>query len=183
MFEARQQKTSEVAYYGLISGLRGSLGGLGFTCPEGTPLPEILLDVLEVPADEAVRAAHAEKLQKLKKLSDTRIVGTEPGQPSDLSDRQIFPSTCIHAQPMEPRTPLRWIAGRPQSQKHLPRELESASRWSCSSSGSCLGKGISRTRCREERSRMFSTVRLETSSRHIRSENWAGIGSARSWSM
>lgn len=177
-----------MAYYGLISGLRGSLGGLGFTCPEGTPLPEILLDVLEVPAEEAVRAAHAEKLQKLKKLSDSRIVGTEPGQLSDLShdrisDRHSFPSTCIRAQPIEPRTPLRWIAGRPQSQKHLPRELESASRWSCSSSGSCLGKGISRIRCREGRSRMFSTVRLETSSRHIRSENWAGIGSARSWSM
>ncbi|CAE7280654.1 W [Symbiodinium sp. CCMP2592] len=64
-------ETGRVAYYGAISGLRGSLGGLGFTCPEGTPLPEILLDLLEVPAEEASRAAHTEKLQKLKKLSDT----------------------------------------------------------------------------------------------------------------
>ena len=71
--EARQKKTSEVAYYGVIPGLRGSLGGLGFTCPEGTPLPEILLDLLEVPAEEAARAAYTEKLGKLKQLSDTRI--------------------------------------------------------------------------------------------------------------
>ena len=67
------KKTSQVAYYGAISGLRGSLGGLGFTCPEGTPLPEILLDLLEVPAKEAARAAYTEKLGKLKQLSDTRI--------------------------------------------------------------------------------------------------------------
>ena len=71
--EAHQQKTSEVAYYGVISGLRGSLGSLGFTCPEGTPLPEILLDLLEVPAEEAARAAYTEKLGKLKQLSDARI--------------------------------------------------------------------------------------------------------------
>ena len=81
------KKTSQVAYYGVISGLRGSLGGLGFTCPEGTPLPEILLDLLELPTEEASRAAHTEKLQKLKKLSDTRN--------SDylISDRHRCPST------------------------------------------------------------------------------------------
>ena len=157
--------------------------------PRRPPLPVVSRPTTDssLLAQKGVWKKKKKKLQKLKKLSDSRIVGTEPGQPSDLShdrisDRHSFPSTCIRAQPMEPRTPLRWIAGRPQSQKHLPRELESASRWSYSSSGS-LGKGISRTRCREGRSRMFSTVRLETSSRHIRSENWAGIGSARSWSM
>ena len=61
----------EVAYYGAISSLRGSLGNLGFTCPEGTPLPEVLLDLLELPEKEEARAAHKEKLVQLKKLSDT----------------------------------------------------------------------------------------------------------------
>jgi len=43
---------------------------LGFACPEGTPLPELLLDLLEMPADESVRPAQSEKLEKLKKLSE-----------------------------------------------------------------------------------------------------------------
>ncbi|CAE7893568.1 W [Symbiodinium microadriaticum] len=67
-------ETGRVAYYGVISGLRGSLGSLGFTCPEGTPLPEILLDLLEVPAEEAARAACTEKLGKLKQLSETSFM-------------------------------------------------------------------------------------------------------------
>ena len=60
----------QVAYYGPIANLRSSLSNLGFACPEGTPLPEVLLDLLEMPADESVRPAHSEKLEKLKKLSE-----------------------------------------------------------------------------------------------------------------
>lgn len=60
----------QVAYYGPIANLRSSLSNLGFACPEGTPLPELLLDLLEMPADESVRPAHSEKLEKLKKLSE-----------------------------------------------------------------------------------------------------------------
>ncbi|CAE7757565.1 W [Symbiodinium sp. CCMP2456] len=79
-FQLMFEISANVAYYGVISGLRGSLGGLGFTCPEGTPLPEILLDLLEVPAEEAARGAYTEKLQKLKQLSETSF--TERGSPA-----------------------------------------------------------------------------------------------------
>ena len=51
--------------------MRGSLSNLGFTCPEGTPLPEVLLDLLELPEKEEARADHKEKLVQLKKLSDS----------------------------------------------------------------------------------------------------------------
>ena len=66
-------KCFQVAYYGPIANLRSSLSNLGFACPEGTPLPEVLLDLLEMPADESVRPAHSEKLEKLKKLSEPSI--------------------------------------------------------------------------------------------------------------
>lgn len=62
-------ETGKVAYYGPVSSLRGSLTNLGFPCPEGTPLPELLLDVLELPSENV--DSHKAKLEKLKELSDT----------------------------------------------------------------------------------------------------------------
>ena len=63
-------ETGRVAYYGVISNLRTSLSDLGFSCPHGTPLPELLLDVLEPPAEPAASAVHREKLAKFRQLSD-----------------------------------------------------------------------------------------------------------------
>ena len=63
-------ETGRVAYYGVISNLRTSLSDLVFSCPQGTPLPELLLDVLEPPAEPAASAVHREKLAKFRQLSD-----------------------------------------------------------------------------------------------------------------
>jgi len=63
-------ETGRVAYYGEVASLRGSLSNLGFACPQGVPLPELLLDVLELPSDESEKTAHTEKLKELKQLSD-----------------------------------------------------------------------------------------------------------------
>ncbi|CAJ1447718.1 unnamed protein product, partial [Effrenium voratum] len=66
-------ETGRVAYYGPVKELRSSLQGLGFPCPEGTPLPELLLDVLEQPKEwenEDADAA-AKALAGLRKMSDT----------------------------------------------------------------------------------------------------------------
>ena len=57
-----------MAYYGPVESLRGSLSSLGFRCPEGTPLPELLLDVLELPTEDV--EGHRAKLLKLKELSE-----------------------------------------------------------------------------------------------------------------
>ena len=43
-------ETGRVAYYGPVCGLRASLSQLGFPCPPGTPLPELLVDLLETEA-------------------------------------------------------------------------------------------------------------------------------------
>lgn len=62
-------ETGRVAYYGFISNLRASLNGLGFSCPAGVPLPELLLDILEPPGEAAQAAAHRDRLRKLKQFS------------------------------------------------------------------------------------------------------------------
>ncbi|CAE7484327.1 W [Symbiodinium natans] len=61
----------QTAYYGPIKGLRDSLSNLGFLCPLGTPLPELLLDVLEKPAAGADREEHEKKLINLRALTDS----------------------------------------------------------------------------------------------------------------
>ena len=47
------------------------MSSLGFACPTGTPLPELLLDVLEVPKEEEEISSYRNKLEKLKQMSDT----------------------------------------------------------------------------------------------------------------
>ncbi|CAJ1455733.1 unnamed protein product [Effrenium voratum] len=64
-------ETGRVAYYGPVKELRSSLQGLGFPCPEGTPLPELLLDVLEQPKENEDADAAAKALAGLRKMSDT----------------------------------------------------------------------------------------------------------------
>ena len=63
--------SGQTAYYGPIAGLRDSLTNLGFECPPGIPLPELLLDVLEKPGEGADLEAHEKKLKSLKSLADT----------------------------------------------------------------------------------------------------------------
>jgi len=74
-------ETGRVAYYGEVKSLRGCLKQLGFACPEGIPLPELLLDVLEIPGDEAEKEAHVGKLKELKQLSD-KVSGADHGSPT-----------------------------------------------------------------------------------------------------
>ncbi|CAK9001110.1 unnamed protein product [Durusdinium trenchii] len=64
-------ETGKIAYYGPVASLRSSLSSLGFACPTGTPLPELLLDVLEVPKEEEEISSYRNKLEKLKQMSDT----------------------------------------------------------------------------------------------------------------
>ena len=59
----------QTAYYGPIAGLRDSLDNLGFNCPPGTPLPELLLDVLEKPLDGGDSQEHDKKLNNLRSLT------------------------------------------------------------------------------------------------------------------
>ena len=74
-------ETGRVAYYGYISNLRASLSNLGFSCPQGVPLPELLLDVLESP-EGAEGAGHRERLVKLKQLSLTESAMQGSSEPT-----------------------------------------------------------------------------------------------------
>ncbi|CAJ1354662.1 unnamed protein product [Effrenium voratum] len=65
-------ETGVTAYYGPVGNLRGSLQGFGFFCPEGVPLPELLLDALERPSDPEERKAHELRLQNLRGLTWTK---------------------------------------------------------------------------------------------------------------
>ena len=51
--------------------LGDSLGNLGFPCPPGTPLPELLLDVLEKPGENVDATDHEKKLEGLRMLTDS----------------------------------------------------------------------------------------------------------------
>ncbi|CAK9025730.1 Protein white [Durusdinium trenchii] len=67
-------EAGRLAYYGAISGLRSSLAGLGFACPISTPLPELLLDLLEIPGEAESpgdATEHRAKLAKLRQMSDS----------------------------------------------------------------------------------------------------------------
>ncbi|CAE7231514.1 W [Symbiodinium pilosum] len=65
--------SGKTAYYGPIKGLRDSLGNLGFPCPPGTPLPELLLDVLEKPGENVDATDHEKKLEGLRMLTDSSV--------------------------------------------------------------------------------------------------------------
>jgi len=61
--------SGQVAFYGLVEGLRESLQSLGFPCADGVPLPELLLDGMEPPASEGEQEAHRNRLYRLRQLS------------------------------------------------------------------------------------------------------------------
>jgi len=61
-----------VAYYGPVEGLRAKIGNLGFAVPDRKPLPELLLDALEIPdADGPDKGGHAERLAQLRGISES----------------------------------------------------------------------------------------------------------------
>ena len=59
----------QVVYYGPIAGLRNSMSGLGFQCPDGIPLPELLLDVLERPGSAEEQQEQRKRLHQLRTLT------------------------------------------------------------------------------------------------------------------
>ena len=56
-----------------MKGLRDSLSNLGFLCPLGTPLPELLLDVLEKPAAGNSLLKNPPPPPKKKKTKDSSL--------------------------------------------------------------------------------------------------------------
>ena len=61
--------TGQLAYYGPIAGLRASLHDLGFQCPDGVPVPELLLDALEKPDSTEEQQQHRTRLHQLRQLT------------------------------------------------------------------------------------------------------------------
>jgi len=74
-------ESGATAYFGPIAGLRQRLVSLGFSPQEHTPLPEMLLDIIEVPEDMVeTPAAHMNRLAQLH-MQSTASPFTTSGVP------------------------------------------------------------------------------------------------------
>jgi len=90
-------ESGRIAYFGLVSGLRQKLADLGFPAQEQMPLPEMLLDILEIPDDMVeTPEAHMVRLAQLRmQSSPPQFVSTDApeaeGAPLNLPEPQALP--------------------------------------------------------------------------------------------
>eukprot|EP00930_Biecheleria_cincta_P084236 TRINITY_DN7372_c0_g2_i1.p1 TRINITY_DN7372_c0_g2~~TRINITY_DN7372_c0_g2_i1.p1 ORF type:complete len:654 (-),score=121.17 TRINITY_DN7372_c0_g2_i1:629-2590(-) len=80
----------QIAHYGPVPGLRGTLQDLGFETPEGKPLPEVLLEILDEGASHEEMQQHRLAQLKAMSTSDSDVPANAAAAPVVASRHGFF---------------------------------------------------------------------------------------------